>query len=80
MSTSGHIGAFERFNNQVFYLFFTFYQCTSLVRTIIISTAHIVCGIHVIDVLCGKYLYFSPMPFAYGLSIDLKIKLCFVMF
>ena len=34
----------------------------------------LVCGIHIIDVLCGNYLNFSPMPSAYGPRIDLKIK------
>ena len=37
-----------------------------------ISTVFLVCGLHVFDVLCGKYLYFSPMPSAYGPRIDLK--------
>ena len=45
-----------------------------------ISTEHFVCGIHVIDVLCGNYLYFSPVPSAYGPRNDLKIKLCSVLF
>ena len=36
------------------------------------STVFLICGIHVFDVLCGNYLYFSPMPSAYGPRIDLK--------
>ena len=49
-------------------------------RAIILATVHLVGGIHVIDVLCGNYLYFSPMPSAYGPRIYLKIKLCSVLF
>ena len=26
-----------------------------------ISTVFLVCGLHVFDVLCGNYLYFSPI-------------------
>ena len=44
-----------------------------------IPTVFLVCGIHVLDVLCGNYLYFSPMPSAYGPRIDLKIKFCSVL-
>ena len=39
-----------------------------------ISTEHRVCSIHFIEGLRGKYLYLSPKPSAYGLRIDLKIK------
>ena len=45
-----------------------------------ISTVFLVCGLHVFDVSCGTYLHFSPMPSAYGPRIDLKIKLCSVLF
>ena len=45
-----------------------------------ISTVYFVCGIQVFDFLCGNYLYFSPMPFANGPRIDIKIKLCSVLF
>ena len=45
-----------------------------------ISTVFLVCGIRVFDVLCGNFLYFSPMPSAYGPRMDLKIKFCSVLF
>ena len=44
-----------------------------------ISTVFLISGIHVFDVSCGNYLYFSPMPSAYGLRIDLKIMFCSVL-
>ena len=50
------------------------------VRMIIISAVYLVCGIHVFEVLCGNYLYFSPMPSAYGQRIDLEIKFCSALF
>ena len=44
-------------NDQVFYFSFTFYPCTYLMKTIIISTVHLVCGIHVIDILHILFSY-----------------------
>ena len=71
--------ALVNINDQVFYFSFIFYQFTFLVRTIMIFTVFLICGIHVFDVLCGNYLYFSPMSSAYGLRINLKIMFCSVL-